>query len=51
MAFYLAVQVVGHFTAMPITGVPIPRENLLVAVAIADQVGSAMVADAARSNA
>ena len=44
-------QVVGHFTAMPITGVPIPRENLLVAVAIADQVGSAMVAHAARSNA
>jgi len=44
-------QVVGHFTATPITGVPIPRENLLVAVAIADQVGSAVVADAARSNA
>ena len=44
-------QVVGHFIATPVVGVPIPHENLLVAVAVADQVGSAMVADATRSNA
>ena len=44
-------QVVGHFIATPIVGVPIPHENLLVAVAIADQVGSAIVADAVRSDA
>jgi K+-sensing histidine kinase KdpD len=44
-------QVVGHFIAMPIAGVPIPHETLLVAVAIADQVGSALVANAAQPNA
>jgi len=44
-------QVVGHFIATPIVGVPIPHESLLVAVAIADQVGSAMVTEAARSDA
>lgn len=34
----------GHFALTPTPAIPIPRERLLVAVAIADQVGAAMAA-------
>jgi hypothetical protein len=35
----------GHFLLTPTPGKPIPSDRLLVAVAIADQVGSALAAD------
>ena len=44
-------QLVGHFVLKPGPGVPISHEHLLVAVAIADQVGSALAGHATRSNA
>jgi hypothetical protein len=35
----------GHFVLTPTPGRPVPRERLLVAVALADQVGSSLAAD------
>ncbi|MGH9097130.1 MAG: hypothetical protein ACRDWB_06870, partial [Acidimicrobiales bacterium] len=35
----------GHFALTPTPALPVSRERLLVAVAIADQVGAAMAAD------
>ena len=36
--------VVGHFLLVPVPGFPVGRDDLLVAVAIADQVGAAFAA-------
>jgi hypothetical protein len=36
--------VLGHFVLVPVPGVPVTPEALLVAVAIADQVGAALAA-------
>lgn len=38
-------RVLGHFLLSPTPGQPVPHEHLLVAVAVADQVGAALVAD------
>ncbi len=35
----------GHFVLTPTPGTPVPHQQLLVAVAIADQVGAALAAD------
>ena len=37
-------EVVGHFLLAPVPGVRLPRDLLLVAVAIADQVGASVAA-------
>lgn len=40
-------RVLGHFLLSPTPGHPVPNERLLVAVAVADQVGAALIADEA----
>jgi K+-sensing histidine kinase KdpD len=40
--------VLGHFVLMPVPGARVPRDHLAVAVAVADQVGAALVGSGAR---